>query len=277
MCRLLAYAGPSLALERLVTQPDHSLVVQSYQPKELEVALMNADGFGLGWYGPEPSQAPFVYRNTAPIWHDLNLSDICRYVSSACWLAYVRSATPGLAVDLSNCQPFRQGRLLFIHNGFIETFKSTLYRPLRQMLSEQAYHAIHGMTDSEHIFALLLHYLQGPDHLSLEMACHRTLRQLALLAAQYGVRIAANLVVADGETLVASRFDTTGQAPSLYWLRHHPDFPESVIIASEPLFPAAWACCPSSTLITVKDCDLQTQPLHFPPPSASSPTVPVAS
>ncbi|ASC69786.1 Gamma-glutamyl-hercynylcysteine sulfoxide hydrolase [Halomicronema hongdechloris C2206] len=277
MCRLLAYAGPSLSLDRLVTQPEHSLVVQSYQPQELEVALMNADGFGLGWYGPDPSSAPFVYRNTAPIWHDLNLDDLCRYVTSSCVLAYVRSATPGLAVDLSNCQPFRHGPLLFIHNGFIERFKPTLYRPLRQLLSESAYHAIHGMTDSEHIFALWLHHLQGPGNLSLDQALHKTLEQLTTLAADYGVRAAANIVVADGQKLVACRFDTTDQAPSLYWLRHHPQFPESVIIASEPLFPADWVSCPPSTLITVQDCDLQTQPLHIPAAPDSSPAVPVAS
>lgn len=49
MCRLLAYLGKPILLEELILKPEHSLLVQSYQPKELEVALLNADGFGIGW------------------------------------------------------------------------------------------------------------------------------------------------------------------------------------------------------------------------------------
>ena len=45
MCRLLAYLGEPIPLEELIFKPEHSLVVQSYQPKELEFALLNADGF----------------------------------------------------------------------------------------------------------------------------------------------------------------------------------------------------------------------------------------
>ena len=53
MCRLLAYLGEPIPLEELIFKPEHSLVVQSYQPKELEFALLNADGFGLGWHHPD--------------------------------------------------------------------------------------------------------------------------------------------------------------------------------------------------------------------------------
>lgn len=35
MCRFMTYLGPELRLERIVSESEHSLVVQSYQPQEI--------------------------------------------------------------------------------------------------------------------------------------------------------------------------------------------------------------------------------------------------
>ncbi|HEY9878233.1 MAG TPA: ergothioneine biosynthesis protein EgtC [Leptolyngbyaceae cyanobacterium] len=276
MCRLLAYLGPTTSLEKLIIEPDHSLIKQSYQPRELEGALLNADGFGMAWYHPNQQTEPFLYRNTLPIWNDTNLPHLCRYVESSCVLAYVRSATPGLAVEMNNCQPFQQGTLTFVHNGFIEQFRRTLYRPIREMLCDRAYQSIHGMTDSEHIFALLLHQLETNPGYSLQDGLQATLTILTQLAAKHSVKLLANIVVSDGNHLVVSRYATAGSAPSLYWLRHHPRFPEAVLVASEPLFEADWVTCPDPAIITVDlNCDLQTHPLKC--STNSSVSIPLAS
>lgn len=261
MCRLLAYVGPSMPLHQLIIEPPHSLMAQSYAPKEMEVALLNADGFGLGWYAPDRQREPFVYRNTIPIWNDINLPQLCRYIRSGHVLGYVRSATPGLAVDLHNCQPFKQDHFCFIHNGFIENFRQTLYRPIRERLCDRSYHSIHGLTDSEHIFALLLHHLYAQPDFSLVAALQQTLTVLEQLGAEYQVRIAANCMISDGQQLVACRYDSTGAAPSLYSLSDCPQFPQSVLLASEPMFAADWIPCPPATILTVKpNGHLQTQP-----------------
>jgi predicted glutamine amidotransferase len=104
MCRLLAYLGQPIQLEKILLEPEHSLVVQSYQPQEMTAGLLNADGFGIGWYHPTQETKPFTYRNILPMWNDVNLPNLSRYIESGCVLSNVRSATPGLAVDLSNCQ-----------------------------------------------------------------------------------------------------------------------------------------------------------------------------
>jgi predicted glutamine amidotransferase len=130
-------------------------MVQSYAPKELEVALLNADGFGFGWYDAAKAPEPFIYRNVLPMWNDPNVEPLCRYITTDCALAYVRSATPGQGVDISNCQPFQSGNLLFAHNGYIKNFRETLYRPMRQLMSDCVYASIHGNTDSEHIWGLV--------------------------------------------------------------------------------------------------------------------------
>ncbi len=258
MCRLLGYLGPPIALDKLLYKPEHSLIVQSYQPREMNSGLLNADGFGVGWYHPQRETNPFIYKNILPIWNDINLPNLSRYVESGCVLAYVRSATSGQAVDLSNCQPFEQQRLLCIHNGRIENFRQTLYRTLRDRLSDDAYHAIKGNTDSEHLFALLLDQLQANPSASLEQALQNALLNLNQLAKSHHVATSANIVVSDGHCLVASRFASDKQAPSLYWLRDDPAFPDAVIIASEPLFEGNWNSFPEQSVISVGE-DLEIQ------------------
>jgi len=265
MCRLLAYRGPTVQLDQLIYHHDHSLIVQSYQPREMETAILNADGVGIGWYHPTQKTAPFVYRNTLPAWNDINLPHLCRYAESGAVLAYVRSATPGLAVDLHNCQPFTDGPLCFIHNGYIEHFRHNLYRPIRESLPDDIYRTIHGLTDSEHIFAMVRQRIKQ-SRCPLNTALYEVLETLSRAAAAHGIRVAANIIISDGEHMVASRYDTTGQAPSLYWLQNHPRFPNSVLFASEPLFEAEWSRCPENTLVTVDaNRDLHCQTLAFTP------------
>ena len=251
MCRLLAYIGSPISLEPLLYKPEHSLIVQSYQPKEMISGVVNADGFGFGWYADSRSTEPFTYKNILPIWDDINLSSLSRYVESDCVVAYVRGATAGQALDFSNCQPFKYQRLLFTHNGRIEKFRQTLYRPIRSQLSDEIYQYVNGTTDSEHIFALLLNQLQSNPAKSLAQALHATLLSLTELAEHYQTSFSANIVISDGDSLVASRFSTQSPAPSLYWLWDDRSFPQSALIASEPLFPGNWTSFPENSIISM--------------------------
>ena len=258
MCRLLGYLGSPISLEKLLYSPEHSLIVQSYQPREMNSGVLNADGFGVGWYHSQKDTNPFTYKNILPIWNDVNLPSLSRYVESRCVLGYVRSATAGQAVDLSNCQPFESGRLLCIHNGRIENFRQTLYRVIRDRLSDVAYQAIQGNTDSEHIFALLLDEFQAQPSATLEQALQKVLLDLDRLAKSDQIAASINMIVSDGHRLVASRFASDQQAPSLYWLRDDPAFPEAVIIASEPIFAGNWNSFPEQSIITVGE-DLEIE------------------
>lgn len=258
MCRLLGYIGPTIVLDYILSKPEHSLIEQSYQPREMTAGLLNADGFGVGWYHPQKDIEPFTYRNTLPIWSDVNLPNLSRYIESNCIVATVRSATAGQPVDLSNCQPFTNQGLLFSHNGFIQNFRESLYRPIRNQLNDKNYQTINGTTDSEHIFALIINELQKLSNISLENALHKTLINLRNLAEEYQVHFAANLVLSDGKRLVACRMATRSPLPSLYWLRDDPTFPNAVIIASEPLFPGDWNSFAENCIISVgENLDIQ--------------------
>lgn len=232
MCRMVAYLGPPVGLDALLFEPEHSLLVQSYRPKEMTGGTINADGFGIAWYDPARGPDPFVYRNTLPIWNDANLPDLARYVRAGTILANVRSATPGQAVSIENCHPFASAALSLMHNGFVADFRATLYRRLRTTLSDAAYGAIHGTTDSEHIFASVMdRYRKEP---SLAEALRTGLQHVRDVGANIPMSLTA--IVSDGKRLAAARMAQGGPPPSLYWIRDSARFPGAVLIASEPLF-----------------------------------------
>ncbi len=262
MCRLLGYLGPPIHLDQLLCKPEHSLIVQSYQPREMTAGLLNADGFGLGWYHPQQETQPFTYKNILPIWNDPNLDSLSRYIESNCILANVRSATPGIGVDISNCQPFQQEHLLFMHNGAIKNFRQTLRKQICDRLNDTAHQIIQGTTDSEYLFALFLHHWQQTPDTPVETALQETLLTVSDLAQSQEIEFSANLLISDGKRLIASRFASGTSTPTLYWLRDDPMFPDSVILASEPLFAGNWIACPERSILTVEDdLDLQIHAL----------------
>ena len=251
MCRLLGYLGSSIQLERILIEPEHSLIIQSYKPQEMTSGLLNADGFGISWYGLDRDSSPYIYRNILPIWNDANLPPLARYIKSHCFLGYVRSATSNLSVDMINCQPFSHQGLVFVHNGFIDNFRSTLYRPIRDRLSDFAYQRIEGTTDSEHIFALIVNKLEADSNLTLQQALNNTVMNLAKLAEEDNIEFSANMVLSNGKELAACRYANRKQSPSLYYIKDNSRFSDAVIVASEPLFYGDWIACPEASLIGV--------------------------
>lgn len=251
MCRLLGYLGSSIQLDHILLKPEHSLMIQSYQPQEMTSGLLNGDGFGVGWYDLDQDALPYLYRNILPIWNDANLPQLARYIKSSCTLGYVRSATSNLSVDMINCQPFSHQNLLFIHNGFIDDFRSTLYRPIRNQLSDYAYRRIEGTTDSEHIFALIVNELERDSSITLQQALNNTIVNLTRLAQQDNIEFSANIVLSNGKELAACRYANRKQSPSLYYIKDDPRFDNGVIVASEPLFEGDWIGCPEESLIGV--------------------------
>jgi len=248
MCRLSAYLGPAIPLASTISDPEHALVQQSYQPREMTSGTVNVDGYGFAWWDRERRTDPFVYRSTLPIWNDNNLGALGEYVVSDCVLAAVRGATPGQALGAENTQPFASGKLAAIHNGFVEDFRHSMQRELRRALDERAYHGVAGSSDSENLIAFLFQHMRGAASPSEGMRAGLD----GLLALAPGVKMTLNFIVSDGERLIASRLAAGTEAPSLYSLTDHPRFPEAVLIASEPLFDDdAWVAVPQGSLISV--------------------------
>jgi len=115
-----------------------------------------------------------------------------------------------------------------MHNGHIEGFAS-FKRAMVNLLTQEAYLNVTGVTDTEHAFALLLSQLRDPGRSSsfsreeLEDALDEMIRIVAKLQAAAGVTggfTTLNLALSDGETLVATRYcDKWPETPppSLYF------------------------------------------------------------
>ena len=96
MCRHLAYVGEPIRLGALLTDPPLSLVRQSWAPRRQQHGVVNADGFGIGWYVDGLAE-PARHRGAGPIWSDETFADLARVVRSTALMAAVRSATVGMA------------------------------------------------------------------------------------------------------------------------------------------------------------------------------------
>lgn len=139
MCRWLAYQGRPCYLDELLHQPDHSLVMQSMDATKA-VTAVNADGFGVAWYGEKTT--PALYREVLPAWSDANLKSLAKHTQSHRFMAHVRAST-GTNTSRENCHPFNVENWLFMHNGQIPEFEQTRFA-LERMLDEPYYCAQRG-------------------------------------------------------------------------------------------------------------------------------------
>lgn len=209
MCRFVLYRGPALRLATLVTEPVNSIVHQSFCSRDQDDPL-NGDGFGIAWYAPQHGPEPALFRSVTPAWNNTNLLELARVVESPLILAHVRAASKRGGQSEANCHPFRSGRYAFMHNGDVGDF-ARLRRPLLASLTDPAFDAIAGNTDSEHVFALVLDELlrakgDGVERLAAALQ-HAIARLLALTRAHgTGEPSYLNLALTDGDCAVACRF-----------------------------------------------------------------------
>ncbi|MGD8935613.1 MAG: class II glutamine amidotransferase, partial [Thiogranum sp.] len=199
MCRIAAYLGETIALEKFLLEPPHSLLVQGWAPRELRYARLNADGFGFSWYTEDGR--PAVYVNPAPIWTDPNLPHLAHGLSSDLWLASVRSASPGNPVNHANTQPFVDAEFLFDHNGLIDDFHSKVRQRLVADIDAAYLPPILGNTESEYLFAALRQLLNENPDLPVESALGELMQRVEDWVGD--CRALLTMVISDGERLYA--------------------------------------------------------------------------
>jgi len=117
MCRHLGWLGAEVSVASLVLDPPHGLRVQSYAPRRQKHGLLNADGWGVGFFD---GAAPRRWRSQAPLWGDASLNSVAPALRSRCVVAAVRSATVGMPLETGATAPFTDGRWLLSHNGVVD-------------------------------------------------------------------------------------------------------------------------------------------------------------
>ncbi len=284
MCRWLAYTGSPVLVRDALYTPEHSLIDQSVHSR-LGAEPTNGDGFGIGWYDAEPT--PGLFRSIEPAWNDQNLRELAGHVRSPLFFAHIRAAI-GSAVQQTNCHPFRRGRWLFMHNGFIAGFE-TIKRDLQLTVDESLFTEINGQTDTETLFylALTLGLEDDPPD-----AVARAIGLVEDCGYRRGVKhpFQGTIATSDGEHVWAFRYSSEGKSRSLFFSRDirtlRALYPgreilqqlsdDARIVLSEPVgdLPGAWNEVPEATYCMAGKGEDQLRPFHVKPPTL---TVPVST
>jgi predicted glutamine amidotransferase len=276
MCRWLAYTGSPVLLTDVLYTPVHSLIDQSLHAR-LGAETTNGDGFGIGWYGATP--IPGVFRSIEPAWNDQNLRELAGHVRSPLFFAHIRAAI-GSAVQQTNCHPFRHGRWLWMHNGFIGDF-AAVKRDLVFAVDESLFPEIKGQADTEVLFYLALTFgLQDdpPD------AVARAIGFVEACGHRRGVTypFQGTIATTDGESLWAFRYSSEGKSRSLFFTRDVPTLREQYpgreilrevsddtrLVVSEPIgdMPGAWVEMPEASCGVITRGGDQLMPFAAKPP-----------
>jgi predicted glutamine amidotransferase len=262
MCRWMAWFGQPVLIEELLFNTDHGIVDQSLHSR-MGAETTNGDGFGLGWYGG--GEGPGMYHSVAPAWGDKNLRELAAHIESPLFLAHVRAAI-GSSVQPTNCHPFRHGRWLFVHNGYLGGLHK-VRRDLMLSIDPVLFPEVQGSTDTEVVFQLALTYGLEDDPIG---ALERTVGLIEAVAERHGIpdAVQASFGVSDGTALWAVRYATEGPARSLFASadvdavrRLHPGnprfqrlSPDDRLIVSEPFsdLPGVWEEIPESNAVIVR-------------------------
>ena len=288
MCRVLAYIGEPVLLDDLLYKPDNSLVRQCYDPKMM--AMLSLAGFGISaWDGASHDPAiPFTYKTTSLPMFDQNLKQLAQKVRAHALIAHVRGVpySEKSVVGLQNLPPFRFDGLplAMAHNGDLSEFERMKFDLLEFVRPEIALR-IHGSTDSEWIYALLISQIPDPTAAlrasDIAVAAEKTLLIIREVRERKGLRnhSPVNLFLCDGRNLVATRYtfdygcyrddpeSINVTYPSLwYTFGHQYGFRngewamtggiahyDSVIIASEPLTRdvSTWLEVPEYSMLSI--------------------------
>jgi len=262
MCRWLAYSGTPVLLADVLFTPIHSFIDQSRRSR-LGAEITNGDGFGIGWY--DSRETPGVFRSTEPAWGNANLSEVAKHVTSPLFFAHIRAAV-GSSIQEANCHPFRYGRWLWMHNGYIEGY-SNIKRDLAFAVDPSLYTLIAGTTDSEILFYLAL-TCGLEDDPPATVAKAIGLVEVSGRAAGSGCPFQGTVAVSDGESMWAFRYSSRGRSQSLFVNRDVPtlrrEYPEASVLSevsddtrlvvSEPIgnLPGAWVEVPEAAYAVVR-------------------------
>ncbi|MCW2514669.1 MAG: amidohydrolase [Mycobacterium sp.] len=230
MCRHLGWLGEQVPLSSLVLDEPYGLAVQSYSPRRQKHGLVNADGWGVGFYD---HGVPRRWRSAAPLWGDASFASVAPALRSGCVVAAVRSATVGMPIEPSASAPFTDGQWLLSHNGRVD----------RSVLPLSA--AAESVVDSALLAALI--FERGLDTLGetiVEVGGDDTNARLNILAAN-GSRL---LATTWGDTLSVLRRD------------------DGVVLASEPYDDdPRWQDVPDRHLVDVTESGIELLPLKGSP------------
>lgn len=225
MCRLLGVVSRErISLDRAIA---HEL-----EPFT-ELSEVHRDGWGVAWFeqdGPAQRSTPQILRQLDVARESTAYREALASAHGPMMLVHLRKASPGLPLQITNTHPFREGDVVFAHNGQFD-----LSGPLREEILSRGGRVPEGTTDSELYFSLVELHARTEEPV---VAVQRAAAEITALCLRYGTRVpeALNCLYMTPDLLVAYQQHDPAQAkphhhPDNYTLRYRID-PERVIVAS---------------------------------------------
>ena len=155
-----------------------------------------------------------MFHSIEPAWNDQNLRELAGHISSPLFFTHIRAAI-GSAVQQTNCHPFRHGRWLFMHNGYINEF-AAIKRDLVLAVDPSLYPHIQGQADTEVLFYLALTFgLENDPPAAVEQA----IGLVEAVASRHGVPnpFQGTIATTDGESIWAFRYSSERNSRSLFY------------------------------------------------------------
>jgi len=277
----MAWLGQPVLIEELMFNTQHGIVDQSLHAR-MGAEPTNGDGVGVGWYGA--GDGPGLYHSVSPAWADANLRELAGHIESRLFLVHIRAAI-GSPVQHTNCHPFRHGRWLFVHNGYLGGFQQ-VRRDLVLAVDPSLFPGMRGSTDSEIVFHLALGFGLEDDPIG---ALEQTVGFIEATAAQHGIpdAVQATFGFSDGTRLWAVRYASEGRPRSLFASADvdtvralYPDnarvqllSDDDRVIVSEPFadLPGLWQEIQPGTAVSVEHGGvLEERPFRPRPPVAQA-------
>lgn len=260
MCRLYGFRSSyPRKIECELIRAENSLLAQSRKDAR---GNSHPDGWGLATHD---GQSPRVVRQPEAASESEAFRWESGQVHSCNVLAHVRRATIG---DLrpENTHPFSHGRWIFAHNGTLAAFPVLRERMLAETTAEQR-RAVHGQTDSEHVFHFLLARAETQPDTPLIDTIRAGITELVGWATSEApsAEIGLNILMTDGRESIGVRFGRT-----LWYTRRDHVHPcevcggalhvegeppreyQAVVVASEPITRTErWELFPEAAIFRI--------------------------
>ncbi len=247
----------------LMTKPKNSLIYQKQMTLPGQPHIINADGFGMGWYDHEIDDQPAVFRSIQPVWNDLNLNHLAAKIRSNCLIGHIRAATTG-DINISNCHPFFYKELMMVHNGVLKGF-SQFKKAFVAHMSPETFNLIRGNTDTEFLFFMICStyyekFQNDPN--GLEKAVLQNLNFIASLDLEHQTTSRINIILTNGKQMIATRWSSKPNDDELKVFYRETE--SGTIIASECLNhnKTEWTELPSQHVMSLDATKTKTITHH---------------
>jgi glutamine amidotransferase len=222
------------------------------------------DGFGLAWFADKKWS---LYKQPVQYSQDPNIDSVVRAIPSSMVLGHIRATTNQTKNIFDNTHPFYYENEVFLQNGSIADFAKHR-KTILQAIAQPYKKLIQGKTDTELLFYLFLTLKDYGQHKKLPARLtnqykslrhsnplnhllHNSCAMLFDWCRQHGIEITANIIYANEQTVMITRYSSNAKAPTLYWnkCRKHGD--NGLLITSEPLSKYDVTLIPENAILLI--------------------------